>query len=221
MFRLPLWPVRSPLRSIRRVLSPYRVVKPHRRGPLARRALLWAVAIYGVAHLLLAVVAASSRWIRDPIYTDKRDKLVRLQRQYPASRERVVFLGTSRVGNGYAAGHMVYNLSSALLDLGELDEALQGVEAGAELEFDAAHLSNLEQPDAFTKAVLQATSSSLPSLAIVAAAFDFAENSFRNTNKTLLEALDALPPGERAVLELVALDEAPAGEADEGRPQVE
>ncbi len=105
MFRLPLWPVRSPLRSIRRVLSPYRVVKPHRRGPLARRALLWAVAIYGVAHLLLAVVAASSRWIRDPIYTDKRDKLVRLQRQYPASRERVVFLGTSRVGNGFAAGH--------------------------------------------------------------------------------------------------------------------
>ena len=44
-------------------------------------------------------------------------------RAVPQLRAVVAELG--RLGHDYAAGHMVYNLCSALLDLGEFDEALQ------------------------------------------------------------------------------------------------
>lgn len=52
-------------------------------------------------------------------------------------------------------------------------------------------LSQISDTGTFTAAVLDAASSSEPSIKIVAAAFDLAENSFRNTNNTLLQALDA------------------------------
>ncbi|TPN37079.1 hypothetical protein FKO01_07495 [Mesorhizobium sp. B2-3-3] len=52
-------------------------------------------------------------------------------------------------------------------------------------------LAQVADTGSFSAAVLDATSSSVPSIKIVAAAFGLAENTFRNTNKTLLEALDA------------------------------
>ncbi|MER8852873.1 MULTISPECIES: hypothetical protein [unclassified Mesorhizobium] len=52
-------------------------------------------------------------------------------------------------------------------------------------------LAQISDTDSFTAAVLDVTSASEPSIKIVAAAFGLAENTFRNTNKTLLEALDA------------------------------
>ncbi|TIV96745.1 MAG: hypothetical protein E5V85_16930 [Mesorhizobium sp.] len=52
-------------------------------------------------------------------------------------------------------------------------------------------LAQISDTGNFTASVLDATSSSAASIKIVAAAFGLVENTFRNTNKTLLEALDA------------------------------
>ncbi|TPI78492.1 hypothetical protein [Mesorhizobium sp. B2-8-9] len=52
-------------------------------------------------------------------------------------------------------------------------------------------LAQISDTGSFTAKILDATSSSTPSIKIVAAAFGLAEDTFRNTNKTLLEALDA------------------------------
>ncbi|TSE00214.1 hypothetical protein C1D09_032425 [Mesorhizobium intechi] len=52
-------------------------------------------------------------------------------------------------------------------------------------------IAQISDTGSFAASVLDATSSSVPSIKIVAAAFGLAENTFRNTNKTLLEALDA------------------------------
>ncbi|MBA2224869.1 MAG: hypothetical protein WHU94_11135 [Thermogemmata sp.] len=55
-------------------------------------------------HLGLASAAAWSRWLRDPVYADKERKWQKLVSQAPPAAPRIVFLGTSRVANGFAAG---------------------------------------------------------------------------------------------------------------------
>lgn len=51
-------------------------------------------------------------------------------------------------------------------------------------------LAQISNTRTFTRAVLEATQTSITGLAIVAAAFDLTENTFRNTRQSLLEALD-------------------------------
>jgi hypothetical protein len=69
----------------------------------ALQALFAGAVVYLVLHLGLAGIAAWSRWLRDPVYADKERKWQKLVAQAPPSAPRIVFLGTSRVANGFAA----------------------------------------------------------------------------------------------------------------------
>jgi hypothetical protein len=75
-----------------------------RRRYRARQALLIGALVYMVLHLGLASTASWSRWLRDPVYADKERKWQKLIRRLPEARPRILFLGTSRVANGFAAG---------------------------------------------------------------------------------------------------------------------
>jgi len=55
-------------------------------------------------HVSLIVVCESSRLLRDPLYADKERKLGRLEASLPPGSPEIVFLGTSRAGNGFDAG---------------------------------------------------------------------------------------------------------------------
>jgi hypothetical protein len=57
-----------------------------------------------VLHLGLAHAAELARLLRDPVYTDKERKLTRLERELPPNSPVVLFIGTSRAGNGFEAG---------------------------------------------------------------------------------------------------------------------
>lgn len=69
----------------------------------ARRTLLAGTLVYMVLHLGLASTASWSRWLRDPVYADKERKWQKLINRLPEARPRILFLGTSRVANGFAA----------------------------------------------------------------------------------------------------------------------
>ncbi len=62
------------------------------------------LAVYIVLHVGLAFSAEFYRFVRDPVYADKERKLTRLERSLPPGSPVVVFLGTSRTGNGFDAG---------------------------------------------------------------------------------------------------------------------
>src|SRR4051794_21384543 len=74
-------------------------------GSARRRAvvaILSSVVVAITVYFGLAVVGATSLWVRDPAYADREAALGELGRDRPV----VVFLGTSRVGNGFAAGRV-------------------------------------------------------------------------------------------------------------------
>jgi hypothetical protein len=72
--------------------------------------LLVGTIVYLVLHLGLAVAGSWSRWLRDPVYADKERKWQKLIAQAPDAQPRIIFLGTSRVANGFAAGKAAQRL---------------------------------------------------------------------------------------------------------------
>jgi hypothetical protein len=95
-----------------RTLPPQPTHLPNRRR--ARGVLLTAGAAIVALHLALALAAELSRTVRDPVYADKERKLSRLERQLPPASPLVLFLGTSRTANGFAAGQAQEVLSANL-----------------------------------------------------------------------------------------------------------
>ena len=77
-------------------------------------ALFAGAIVYLLLHLGLAGVAAWSRWVRDPVYADKERKWQKLVSQMSPAAPRIVFLGTSRVANGFAAGEAERRLSEIM-----------------------------------------------------------------------------------------------------------
>lgn len=66
---------------------------------------LWSgLTAYALLHLGLALAGERFRYVRDPVYADKERKLTRLEQSLPPGSPLVVFLGTSRTGNGFDAG---------------------------------------------------------------------------------------------------------------------
>jgi hypothetical protein len=80
----------------------------------AAAALAAGVVAAALLHLGLAVAAEASRLVRDPVYADKERKLARLERALPPGSPVVVFVGTSRTGNGFDAGRAQELLTDAL-----------------------------------------------------------------------------------------------------------
>ena len=50
------------------------------------------------------IASECSLYLRDPVYSDKERKLTRIERDLPPGSPVVVFVGTSRTGNGFDAG---------------------------------------------------------------------------------------------------------------------
>jgi hypothetical protein len=65
-------------------------------------------------HLGLAHAAELSRRLRDPVYADKERKLASVERELPPGSPVVLFIGTSRAGNGFDAGLAQSVLTGAL-----------------------------------------------------------------------------------------------------------
>ncbi len=90
---------------------------PPTRLPTRRRAaetLAFGLAAYALLHIGLSAAAELSRFVRDPVYADKERKLRRLERSLPPGSPLVLFLGTSRTGNGFDAGTAQRLLSDGL-----------------------------------------------------------------------------------------------------------
>ena len=71
-----------------------------------------AVAV--VLHVGLAGAAELSRYLRDPVYADKERKLARVEGDLPPGSPVLVFVGTSRAGNGFDAGRAQAVLTESL-----------------------------------------------------------------------------------------------------------
>jgi hypothetical protein len=103
-------------------LKPLAVVDLHAPPRIAslpdhRRAMVTltsAIAVFAVLHFGLVAAAEFSRTVRDPIYADKERKLARLERVLPPASPMVVFIGTSRTGNGFEAGRAQEVLTESL-----------------------------------------------------------------------------------------------------------
>lgn len=78
--------------------------RPEQRRERARRAVLLGLVTYLGLHVALALAAVWSRWLRDPVYADKERKWRQLTAGQSVATQRLIFLGTSRVANGFAAG---------------------------------------------------------------------------------------------------------------------
>jgi hypothetical protein len=75
--------------------------------PKRRKALVVVAAftlVYAVFHIALVAASEFSLLLRDPLYADKELKLSRLEQTVPPGSSEVLFLGTSRTGNGFDAG---------------------------------------------------------------------------------------------------------------------
>ena len=67
-----------------------------------------------ILHAALVIASEYSHYLRDPVYSDKERKLARIERTLPPGSPVVVFVGTSRAGNGFDAGRAQTVLSTAL-----------------------------------------------------------------------------------------------------------
>jgi hypothetical protein len=70
----------------------------------ARQAVVVSAVAYAALHIGLVISAEYSPYLRDPVFADKERKLTRLERELPPGTPLVLFLGTSRTANGFAAG---------------------------------------------------------------------------------------------------------------------
>jgi hypothetical protein len=60
------------------------------------------------------IASEYSHYVRDPVYSDKERKLARLEQALPPGSPVVVFVGTSRAGNGFDAGRAQAALADGL-----------------------------------------------------------------------------------------------------------
>jgi hypothetical protein len=67
-----------------------------------------------ILHLGLVVAAERSRWLRDPVYADKERNLTRIEQELPPGSPLVLYVGTSRAGNGFDAARSQSVLTDAL-----------------------------------------------------------------------------------------------------------
>jgi hypothetical protein len=108
------------LRSLVRLATrPRGAIAPPARRPRDRRrsaAVSLAAGAYCavVLHAGLVVAAEFSLYLRDPVYSDKERKLSRVERALPPGSPVVVFVGTSRAGNGFDAGRAQAVLTESL-----------------------------------------------------------------------------------------------------------
>jgi hypothetical protein len=70
--------------------------------------------VYLFLHIGLVAASEYSRFLRDPLYADKELKLSRLEQSLPPGSPVVLFLGTSRTGNGFDAGQAQAMLTAKL-----------------------------------------------------------------------------------------------------------
>lgn len=84
-------------------LSAPRITSASRRKQAIATVFSGAIAFF-LLHLLLVTSCEFSRLLRDPLYADKEVKLRRLEKLSPPKSTEIVFLGTSRTGNGFEAG---------------------------------------------------------------------------------------------------------------------
>lgn len=83
-----------------------------------RRAAVVALAVGAIVsvllHFALAGAAEVTHLLRDPVYADKERRLARVEYDLPAGSLTVLFLGTSRTGNGFDADRAQESLSNML-----------------------------------------------------------------------------------------------------------
>jgi hypothetical protein len=77
-------------------------------------ALATGAILYLIFHVSLVVASECSRVLRDPLYGDKELKLTRLEKSLPPGTPLLLFIGTSRTGNGFAAGQAQEALTDGL-----------------------------------------------------------------------------------------------------------
>jgi hypothetical protein len=102
------WPIGIAKKS----LSPRKAAETRRRKAFV--ALVSGAIVYLFLHIALAATCEFSRFLRDPLYSDKEIKLSRLERSLPQGSPVVLFLGTSRTGNGFDAGQAQAELTAML-----------------------------------------------------------------------------------------------------------
>jgi len=77
-------------------------------------ALAAGTAVALVLHLGLVIASEYSLELRDPVYGDKERKLARIEQSLPPGSPVVVYVGTSRAGNGFDAGQAQAALGAEL-----------------------------------------------------------------------------------------------------------
>ncbi|HEV3385616.1 MAG TPA: hypothetical protein VG097_12435 [Gemmata sp.] len=101
-----------PFAIAKKPLSPRIAAATKRRKAVV--ALVSGMIVYLILHIALAATCEFSRYLRDPLYADKEIKLSRLERSLPTGSQMVLFLGTSRIGNGIDAGQAQAKLTEGL-----------------------------------------------------------------------------------------------------------
>ena len=108
------------LRSIAKLALRRRATDPPAAPQLRnkRRSALGALGVGAycaiILHAALVIASEYSLYLRDPVYSDKERKLARIERGLPPGSPVVVFVGTSRAGNGFDAGQAQTVLTETL-----------------------------------------------------------------------------------------------------------
>ena len=71
------------------------------------------VVLFAVLQVALSGALLVTHFVADPVYADKEDCLKQLEHTAPANAQRVILLGTSRTGFGFAAGRTQAAASAA------------------------------------------------------------------------------------------------------------
>jgi hypothetical protein len=97
-----------------RGINPFAAPQPRNK----RRSALVALGVGAycaiILHAALVIASEYSLYLRDPVYSDKERKLARIERALPPGSPVVVFVGTSRAGNGFDAGRAQAVLTETL-----------------------------------------------------------------------------------------------------------
>lgn len=101
--------IHESLRQGRTAARPEPLGTQNKRG-WARHAVLIGLIVYLILHLGLGVAGEWSHWVRDPVYADKARKWRVLTAGAPGEAVQILFLGTSRTANGFAAAEAARRL---------------------------------------------------------------------------------------------------------------
>jgi hypothetical protein len=99
-----------PFAVAKRPISP-RIADVDRRRK-AVVAVATSAIVFLTFHIALIGVSEFSLFVRDPLYADKELKLKRLESSLPPGSPMVLFLGSSRTGNGFDAGQAQATLTA-------------------------------------------------------------------------------------------------------------